>query len=90
MFASDPEQLNPSTFAEAAAGAGDLRPVFYGLLLLFAMVACAKLLSAAAEQARYAFEQFKQAVRTLFFALMVAMLVAALVLLAFADLLAQG
>lgn len=90
MFASGPEQLNLSTYAEAAAGAGDLRPVFYGLLLLFAMVACAKLLSAAVEQARYAFEQFKQALRTLFFALMVAMLVAALVLLAFADLLAQG
>lgn len=91
MFATGPDQqLHPMTLAEAAASAGDLRPLVYGLLLVAAMIASARLLAAAVEQAKYAFELLKQALRTLFYALLVATFVAALVLLAFADLLAQG
>lgn len=90
MFATDPAQLNPMTFAEAAAGAGDLRPALYGLLLLLAMAATLKMISTAAELAREAFQQLMLALRALFFALVVATFVVALVLLAFADLLAQG
>lgn len=90
MFASGPEQLRPTTFAEAAAVSGDLRPVLYGLLLLLASVACAQLLSSAARQAKVMLGLLKDALRTFFLALVVALLVVALVLLAFADLLAQG
>lgn len=89
MFASGPEHLNFPTFAEAAAGVGDLRPVVYGLLLLFATVACAQLLSSAAKQAKVMLDLLMGALRTFFLALVVALLVVAVVLLAFADLLAQ-
>ena len=90
MLASDPEKLDPTTFAEAATAAGDLRPVIYGLLLLLATVACAQLLSSAAKQAKVMLDLLKDALRTLFLAFVVALLVVALVLLAFADFLAQG
>lgn len=88
MFASGPEQLDLSTFAEAATFSGDLRPVLYGLLLLLASVACAQLLSSAAKQAKVMLGLLQDALRTFFLALVVALLVVALVLLAFADLVA--
>ncbi len=90
MFASGPENFRFPTYAEAAAGIGDLRPVVYGLLLLFATVACAQLLSSAAKQAKVMLDLLMGALRTFFLALVVALLVVAVVLLAFADLLAQG
>jgi hypothetical protein len=89
MFASGPEQLSLPMFAEAAAGVGDLRPIVYGLLLLLASVACAQLLSSAAKQAKVMLDLLMGALRTFFLALVVALLVVAVVLLAFADLLAQ-
>jgi hypothetical protein len=54
------------------------------------MVFSARLISAAADQVRDAYEAFKYALRTIFLAIVVAILVAALVLLAFADFVAQG
>ena len=96
MFTSELEQLTPTTYAEAAAGAGDLPPVLYGMIMLLAMGVYA-LISSTVKQVkrtlkliRETFKLLMQELRTLFFAFVVAMLVAALVLLAFADLLAQG
>ena len=91
MFATGSEEHSLTIFTQAAtAGIGDLRPIYYGLLLLLAMVFSARLISAAADQVRDAYEAFKYALRTIFLAIVVAMLVAALVLLAFADFVAQG
>jgi hypothetical protein len=92
MFATGPEDISPTIFTQAAtaAGIGDLRPIYYGLLLLLAMAFSARLISAAADQVRDAYEAFKYALRTIFLAIVVAILVAALVLLAFADFVAQG
>lgn len=89
MFASGPESLNPTTLA-AAAGAGDLRPVLYGVLLLLAGLAAAQLLSSAAKQAKVMLDLFMGALRTFLLALVVALLVVALTLLAFADLFATN
>jgi hypothetical protein len=78
----------PATFGVAAVGVGDLRPVFFGLLLLLAM-ACVRMVSAAAEVAREAIAQLKRAIRAAFYSLVVTLLVVALVLFAFADFVAQ-
>ena len=73
----------------AAVGAGELRPVFLGLLLLLAMAACMRMIATAIELAKEAFAQLMRSIRAVFYSLVVAVLVVALVLLAFADLLTQ-
>jgi hypothetical protein len=85
------DQIHPTdVLAEAAAAASDLRPVFTGLLLILAMIACARLLSTAAHVAGVLLELLKDLIRYLILAALAALVVFAVLIFAIADLLATG
>jgi hypothetical protein len=75
--------------ASTAAAVGDVRTAFTAVLLLSALATFAAVMSAAGRLLRQAVELLEQLIRMVLLAALAGLVVAAVVLLAFADLLSR-